>query len=73
MGWESLDESQLCAALKNRGKNGNRDLAALQEHMTHDPLVQWAWSPGARAKPSVAQEEFHQAVKAWVADGGPCP
>ena len=29
------------------------DLDALLHHMLEDPLVQWAWSPGARLKPGI--------------------
>lgn len=72
MAWEGLDDQQLCVAVKDRSKNGNRDLDALLHHMLEDPLVQWAWSPGARLKPTVDQAEFHAAVKAWAASGGVC-
>ena len=74
MGWEGLSVSQLCKTLVDKTKNGNRGLDALVAHMTEDPLVQWAWTPGAgRKPPSIGQQEFHQAVKAWAKDGGACP
>ena len=73
MGWEKLNEAQLCAALKDRAKNGNRSLEALVEHMTGDPLVQWAWAPGARAAPPLPQAAFHGAVRRWAAEGARCP
>ena len=73
MGWEGLNEAQLCNALKDRKKNGDRDLQKLAEHMTGDALVQWAWAPGARAAPPVTQAAFHAAVQRWVSAGGACP
>ncbi len=73
MGWEGLDDARLCAALKDPRRNGDRDLPALSHHMTDDALVQWAWRPGARVAPDVAQADFHAAVRRWVAAGGPCP
>jgi hypothetical protein len=73
MGWENLNSSQLCAAIKDKKKNGDRDLASLEKHMTSDPLVQWAWSPGARQAPALAQRAFHEAVRRWVAGGAICP
>jgi hypothetical protein len=48
-------------------------VAALVRHMTSDALVQWAWSPGKRASPSVSQFDFHEAVKRWAVTGAACP
>jgi hypothetical protein len=48
--------------LNDCAKNGSRDLPALVEHMTQDPLVQWAWSPGSRSLPPLTQTAFHDAV-----------
>jgi hypothetical protein len=73
MGWEGLNDSQLCRALKDLTKNGNRDLPALADHMIREALVQWAWAPGARAAPPVTQTAFHAAVQRWVSGGGACP
>lgn len=73
MGWENLNEAELCGALKDRTKNGDRNLQALEDHMTRDALVQWAWAPGARVAPTVTQPAFHAAVRRWVAGGGACP
>ena len=73
MGWEGLSDAQLCEVLKDRRKNGDRDLQALSDHMTGDALVQWAWSPGRRLPPSVSQADFHSAVRRWAASGGACP
>jgi hypothetical protein len=73
MGWENLTSVQLCQAIKDKSKNGDRDLAALEKQMTSDPLVQWAWQPGARQAPSIDQKSFHDAVRRWVATGASCP
>jgi hypothetical protein len=62
MEWEGLDDARLYAALNDCAKNGSRDLPALVEHMTQDPLVQWAWSPGSRSLPPLTQTAFHDAV-----------
>jgi hypothetical protein len=34
-----MSGAQLCATLKDKTKNGNRDLAALTEHMETEALV----------------------------------
>ena len=73
MGWESLNEVELCEALKDLSKNGNRTLEDLLDHMTHDALVLWGWSPGKhRSTPPLDHPEFVQALTQWVNAGGPC-
>lgn len=79
MDWSGLDAAALCHMLTDRGRNGDRDGAALLEHMTEDPLVQWAWAPGTRADggrrapPAMPRATFHRVVHDWVAAGMPCP
>ncbi len=74
MGWEGLSDRALCQVILDKKKNGNKDVPALVEHMTADPLVQWAWSPGGkRSLPPLAQKEFHDAVRAWAEQGTACP
>ena len=43
----TLSNSALCATFKDKAKNGNLDLAALDHHVATDPFVLWAWSPGS--------------------------
>ncbi|HEY0800102.1 MAG TPA: hypothetical protein VGD54_04605 [Steroidobacteraceae bacterium] len=74
MGWEGLSQAELCRTLTDPEQNGNRDVAQLVEHMTTDPLVQWAWNPGAgRTPPPTSQSAFHKAVRLWASAGAPCP
>jgi hypothetical protein len=74
MAWEGLSTGELCRAITDRSKNGNRGLAQLAEHMTADALVQWGWAPGGnRAPVPIPQPEFATAVARWVSLGGPCP
>ena len=69
----------LCRRLLDRTRNGNLGLRGLELHFTRESLVQWAWSPGTlkdgsqRTPPSVSQEEFAAALRAWSAVGAPCP
>jgi len=70
----NLSSAELCGVLKNKASNGNRDLAALVEHVSHDKLVLWGWDPGGRRAPvSVPHDRFVAAFKTWVAAGAPCP
>ncbi len=74
MGWEGLDDAALCRRLKDRSRNGNRDVAALIEHMANDPLVAWGWSPGAARTPvAMPKAEFVDRLERWAAAGAPCP
>jgi hypothetical protein len=74
MGWEGLSSHELCTTLKDSRRNGNRDTVALVHHMTEDPLVQWAWTPGqGRSTPPISRRDFHDLVRKWAADGAPCP
>jgi hypothetical protein len=64
----------LCEQLKEPAATGGKDLAALLEHVTHDPLVRWGWDPGGkRKKPPVSHAAFVAAFRTWVASGGACP
>jgi len=74
MAWEGLSVSQVCRTLKDPARNGARDVDALVAHLTGDPLVQWAWAPGAdRTPPPLGQGEFHAVVRAWAEAGAGCP
>lgn len=66
--------TELCEQLKRPADNGNKDLAGLLEHVSHDPLVLWGWEPGGdRTKPPLAHAEFVKQFKLWVDSGGVCP
>ncbi|HEY4591355.1 MAG TPA: hypothetical protein VIJ61_03040 [Thermoanaerobaculia bacterium] len=69
-----LSKADLCATIKDPSHNGNRDLAKLLDHVSHDKLVLWGWDPGVgRAPVSVPHERFVAAFKTWMAGGAPCP
>ncbi|WP_052699302.1 hypothetical protein [Hyphomicrobium sp. 99] len=74
MGWEGLNDAQLCTVLKDKSKNGGRDVAALIEHMSSDKLVLWGWNPGGNRKPvSTPHDKFVEQLHAWQAADAPCP
>ena len=73
MGWEGLSDAELCRSLTRPQTNGGRSIEQVVQHMTDDPLVQWAWNPGAqRTLPPIAQQEFHELVRAWFRSGARC-
>jgi alcohol dehydrogenase (cytochrome c) len=74
-----LTGPQLCARLKDRSRNGNRELADTLHHIATEPLILWSWNPGKRANgetrtaPPLDHDAFVQAFSDWMNDGAPCP
>src|SRR5687768_7582662 len=79
MAWEGLSAGELCRALIDRKKNGNRSVEATVKHLTEDALVAWGWNPGtdasgtAREPVPVTRAEFDRSVRAWAGLGAACP
>nr|WP_314543314.1 hypothetical protein [uncultured Massilia sp.] len=75
MNWQGLDKKQICLQMRDPARNGNRKTPKeVIEHMETDPLVLWAWNPGAnRTKPALSHEDFVKALVAWADAGLPCP
>jgi hypothetical protein len=69
-----LSAGELCRTIKDPQKNGGRDFAALDQHVSEDQLVLWGWHPGTgRAPVPIPHEEFVAAFRTWVSAGAPCP
>ena len=67
-------QDQSPRALAQMLRDGERDGEALLEHVEHDPLVQWGWSPGEGREPvDVPHAEFVAAFRVWVEAGMPLP
>ena len=74
MAWQGKTVPQICAQLKDKKRNGDRDLKAIHEHMAKDPLVGWGWSPGdGRAPAPGTQDQFGEIIQAWIDTGAECP
>jgi hypothetical protein len=74
MAWQGRSLAQICSQIKDRDRNGGRDLAALIRHASADSLVGWAWVPGAGRTPAPGtQAQFGDLIKAWAATGAFCP
>jgi hypothetical protein len=74
MAWEGRSLGQICEQIKDRARNGGRDMAGLIHHLGEDTLVGWAWSPGAsRAPVPGTQAAFGQIMRAWADAGAYCP
>ena len=84
MAWESapgvpFNGPQLCAQLKDKSRNGNRDLKDTLHHLATEPLVRWAFDPGTRPNgeprttPPISQDALVISFEQWMAAGAPCP
>jgi hypothetical protein len=74
MAWQGKTLGQICTQIKDKKRNGNRDMAALLHHMSEDSLVGWAWNPGGNRPPAPGtQAEFGMLLKAWASSGAHCP
>ena len=73
--WEGLTQAQICEQMKDPVRNGGKRTGEeIIEHMKVDPLVLWAWTPGAgRTTPPLSHPELVRALEAWVSAGMPCP
>jgi hypothetical protein len=74
MAWQGKSVTQICRQIKDKARNGGRDLAMLQDHMAHDDLVAWGWNPGKGREPAPgSQQQLGELAKAWIDTGAECP
>ena len=74
MAWQGRSLGQICEQIKDRARNGDRDLNALLHHLGEDTLVGWAWSPGIGRTPAPGtQARFGEIMRAWADAGAACP
>ena len=75
----ALTGPELCAHLKDKSVNGNRELADTLHHIATEFLVVWAWDPGKRPNgemrttPPIGHNDFLLDFTKWMGDGAPCP
>jgi hypothetical protein len=74
MAWEKKSLGEICQQIKDKDRNGGKDMAALLHHMSEDSLVGWGWSPGAGREPAPgSQKALGALIKAWMDAGAACP
>ena len=65
---------ELCRQLKDKRKTGGLGLKDIIFHLDKDPLVLWAFDPGAgRTAVRIPHEDFMAAARTWAQAGAPCP
>lgn len=74
MAWTGKTTRQICEQIKDKARNGGKDLAAIVEHTKHDALVAWGWAPGSGRTPAPGdQARFGALMQAWADTGAECP
>jgi len=74
MAWEGKSVSEICQQLKDPQRNGGRTLELLHDHLAHDDLVAWGWTPGEGRDPAPgSQQVLGELVRAWIDSGAACP
>ncbi len=74
MGWQGLNDHDLCVALKDPKKNHGMSLEKFIHHNAEDELVAWGWNPGGGREPVPGtQKEFGNLIAEWVRTGAECP
>jgi hypothetical protein len=74
MAWQGKSPGEICAQLKDRNRNGGRNLAQLYEHLAKDDLVAWGWNPGFGREPVPGtQARLGELIQAWIDTGAQCP
>jgi hypothetical protein len=64
----------LCRQLKDPARNGGKTREQIFEHMAHDPLVMWGWSPGEGRTPvPTPHDELVRALRTWIESDCACP
>lgn len=72
--WFGKTSAQICAQMKDPERNGDRDVRELAEHLGHDVILHWAWSPGGGREPAPHSLQIAMdSLMKWGAAGSPCP
>jgi hypothetical protein len=74
MAWLGKSPAQICAQISDPARNGGRSLAQVHDHLAHDELVAWGWSPGANRVPVPGtQAQLAALFQSWIDSGAVCP
>lgn len=72
--WFGKTTEEICAQLRDPDRNGDRSFEDIAEHLTHDLILHWAWTPGPGREPAPYDLQSHvNDILAWGVAGMPCP
>jgi hypothetical protein len=74
MAWEGKSTGEICRQLKDKDRNGGRDLSEIAAHVGTDDLVAYGWAPGSGRAPAPGTQALAgELVTAWIDTGAECP
>ena len=72
--WFGKSSAYICNQLRDSQRNGGRSITEVAEHLGHDVILHWAWTPGGNREPApYSLQEHVDDILAWGAAGTPCP
>ncbi len=72
--WFGKSAAEICAQLSDTERNGGRSFLEIADHLDHDLILHWAWSPGGDREPApYSLQEHVNDVLSWGVAGMPCP
>lgn len=72
--WFGQSTETICNQLRNPETNGGRSVLEIAEHLNHDLILHWAWTPGGGREPApYSLQEHVNDILAWGVAGMPCP
>lgn len=72
--WFGQTSPKICKQLRDPALNGGRDASQIAEHLNHDLILHWAWSPGPGREAAPYNLQAHvDDILAWGVAGMPCP
>ncbi len=71
--WFGRSSVEICNQLRDPERNGGRTMMELAEHLDHDLILHWAWSPGGGRDPApFGLQEHIDDLLIWGVAGFPC-
>lgn len=72
--WFGKSSDEICAQLRDPARNDGRTFLEIADHLGHDVILHWAWTPGGGREPApYSLQEHTNDVLAWGVAGMPCP
>ena len=71
--WFGKSSDEICAQLRDPERNDGRGFLELADHLGHDVILHWAWTPGGGREPAPFSLQAHtDDVLIWGVAGMPC-
>lgn len=72
--WFGQSSKTICEQVRDPARNGGRTVNEVAQHLGHDLILRWAWSPGPGREPApYSLQEHIDDLLVWGVAGAPCP